>query len=109
MIDHENIAGFRWGAPLFKGPITDFLGNIRNFQCLKECAQYELQYMDCMEAYGYHKGKKQCRLILDDMYECVMKIKRLRRIEVMQKERYRQYKNGEREKLWAETPPLDLF
>lgn len=109
MIDHENITGLRWASPMIKGPFTDFLANVRNFQFLKECAQYELHYVDCMEAYGYHRGKKECRMILNDMYECVMKIKRIRRVEAMQEERYRQYKNGERDKIWAETPPLDLF
>lgn len=109
MLDHENITGLRYASPLIKGPITDFVGNVRNLQFLKECAQYELQYVDCMEAYGYHRGKKQCRLLLEDMYECAMKIKRIRRVEAMHAERKRQYKNGERDKLWAETPPLDQF
>lgn len=109
MLDHENITGLRYGTPLFKGPITDLFGQIRNLQFLPECAQYELKYVDCLDAYGYHRGKKECRLILEDMYECVMKIKRLKRVEVMIRERERQYKNGERDKPWAETPPLDQY
>lgn len=109
MLDHENITGLKYAAPLFKGPITDLFSQVRSLQFLKQCAQYELQYVDCLEAYGYHKGKKECRLILEDMYECAIKIKRLRRIEAMKQERLRQYQNGERDKPWAETPPLDLF
>ncbi|XP_029170469.1 NADH dehydrogenase [ubiquinone] iron-sulfur protein 5 [Nylanderia fulva] len=109
MLDHDHITGLRYASPILKGPPTDFVAHVRNLQFLKECAQYELQYVDCMEAYGGHRGQKQCRLILEDMYECAMRNKRIRRIEMMHQERRRQYKNGEKEKLWAETPPLDLF
>jgi len=109
MIDHDNIVWMKWGAPMFKGPPTDLFLHVRSLQNLRECAPYELQYMDCMEAYGYHKGKEKCRLILEDMYECAMKIKRMRRVYAMEKERQRQLKNGERKELYEETPPLDLF
>jgi len=109
MIDHDNIVWMKWGAPMFKGPPTDLFLHIRSLQNLRECAPYELQYIDCMEAYGYHKGKEKCRLILEDMYECAMKIKRMRRIYVMEQERQRQFKNGERKERYEETPPLDLF
>lgn len=109
MLDHDNIIYMKWGAPMFKGPLSDIFLSVRNVQCLKECAPYEIQYVDCMEAYGYHRGKEKCRLILEDMYECVFKVKRLRRIHDMQKERERQFKSGEREKKYEETPVLDLY
>lgn len=109
MLDHENITGLKYCTPMFKGPPTDLFNQIRSLEFLKECAGYELKYVDCLEAYGYHRGKKECRLLLEDMYECVMKIKRIKRVEVMMQERGRQYKNGQREKPWAETPPLDQY
>lgn len=109
MIDHDNVVFPKWGTPMFKGPFTDIFLHVRNLQCLKNCAHYEIQYMDCMEAYGYHRGKEKCRLIFEDMYECAMKVKRLRRIVAMQKERERQFKSGEREKQFDDTPPLDLY
>ncbi|KAL0132904.1 hypothetical protein PUN28_000557 [Cardiocondyla obscurior] len=109
MLDHDNIFYQKWGSPMFKGPISDAFLNVRSLQCSKACGPYELMYMDCMEAYGYHRGKEKCRLILDDMYECVFKVKRIRRIEMMAKERIRQYKDGKRDKIFDETPPLDLY
>ncbi|EFN61468.1 hypothetical protein EAG_03400 [Camponotus floridanus] len=109
MLDHENINASKYCAPMFKGPVTDLFNQTRSLEFCKECADYELKYVDCLEAYGYHRGKKECRLLLEDMYECVMKIKRIKRVEVMMQERERQYKNGQREKLWAETPPLDQY
>lgn len=109
MLDHDNIIYNKYRAPLFKGLPTDAFLHLRNLQCLEECAPYELQYVDCLEAYGYHRGKDKCRLILEDMYECAMKIKRMRRIMLMNEERHRQFKSGERNKLYEECPPLDLF
>ncbi|XP_011697105.1 PREDICTED: NADH dehydrogenase [ubiquinone] iron-sulfur protein 5 [Wasmannia auropunctata] len=109
MIDHENIMWMKWGTPMFKGPPTDVFHHIRNLQSLKECAMYEVHYVDCMEAYGYHRGREKCRLLLEDMYECVFKIKRMRRIHLMEEERRRQFNSGERKNRYEETPPLDLF
>lgn len=109
MIDHDNITYMKWGTPMFKGPITDLFLNVRNLQGLKECGRYELLYIDCMEAYGYHRGKEKCRLLLEDMYECAMRIKRMRRISAMHDERARQFASGERKKMYEDTPPLDLY
>lgn len=109
MIDHDNICWMKWAPPLLKGPPTDLFHHVRGLQSMKECSQYELKYMECMEAYGYQRGKEKCRLILEDMYECAFKLKRLQRVYLMQGERLRQFKNGEREKLYEETPPLDLY
>ncbi|KYN26999.1 hypothetical protein ALC57_03341, partial [Trachymyrmex cornetzi] len=110
MIDHDNIIWMKWGStPLFKGPPSDIFLHVRNLQGHKQCGPYELMYIDCMEAYGYHRGKEKCRLILEDMYECIMGIKRRRRLLAMDLERKRQFRNGEREKLYDETPPLDLY
>lgn len=109
MIDHDNIYYMRWVAPMFKGPPTDAFHLTTNLQLTGECAPYELHYVDCMEAYGHQKGKEKCRLILEDMYECVTKIKRMRRVHLMEQERQRQYKSGERKTPYEETPPLDLY
>lgn len=109
MLNYDEINVAKWSSPLFKTPFTDLFFNVRNLQCLKECAHYELQLIDCLEAYGYHRGKEKCRLILSDMYECAMKNKRLRRVYAMQEERDRQFKNGERPEHYTEKPPLDLY
>jgi len=65
-----------------------------------------------MEAYGEHIGRKKCRMIYNDLHECIFKTKRLRRSTIMRMERRRQYLNGEREKEYPDNtdyPPLDLF
>ncbi|XP_077265348.1 NADH dehydrogenase (ubiquinone) 15 kDa subunit [Temnothorax americanus] len=110
MINHDNIVYMRYGTPLLKGPFTDLFLHIRGIQCVEECAPYEVQYVDCLEAYGYHRGKEKCRLILEDMYECVMKIKRGRRVKLMNEQRARRMFAGEKsEDVFEPTPPLDLY
>ncbi|KYM96480.1 PREDICTED: uncharacterized protein LOC108779390 [Cyphomyrmex costatus] len=110
MINHDDIIWMKWGTPMFKGPPTDVFHYARNIQNNKQCGPYELMYVDCMEAYGYHKGKEKCRLILEDLYECIMGIKRRRRLFAMEMERKRQLIDGERKQFYEEhTPPLDLY
>ncbi|XP_011635130.1 uncharacterized protein LOC105425858 [Pogonomyrmex barbatus] len=109
MLDWENASWIKGAAPLFKGPPTDIFLNLRNLQAMERCAKYELHFMDCMEAYGYHKGREKCRLIYEDMCECIFKVKRRRRIQAMNAERERQFWSGERKNRYEETPPLDLY
>lgn len=111
MLDHNNIIAMKWQSPFIKTPVTDWFNQVFNFQCRKDCANYEIQLADCMEAYGYHRGKEKCRLIIEDMYECLFMWKRTRRVFEMHAERYRQKQNGEREEAFDKDscPPLDLF
>lgn len=106
--DQRDIAS-KYKAPLMKTPITDMFMHVRNLQCRKDCAPYELMFIDCMEAYGYDIGKQKCRAILNDMYECVYKVKRIRRVIEMHQERARQYRNGERKEKYPSAAPLDLY
>lgn len=110
MLNHEmyNITP-KYRAPMMKTPMTDFAIQLTSLQYRKDCAPYEIMYLDCMEAYGHHQGQKKCRMILNDMHECVFKVKRMRRVVAMNKERERQFKNGERKERFPHEPPLDLF
>lgn len=111
MLDLDNMrdVGSKYRAPLIKTPITDLLMHVRNLQFRKDCAPYELMYIDCMEAYGYHQGKDKCRMIMHDMYECVYNVKKLRRVMLMHRERARQLQNGERKEHYPPGPPLDMY
>ncbi|EZA59054.1 uncharacterized protein LOC105275454 [Ooceraea biroi] len=99
-----------YAAPFIKTPVSDYFLRVINYQNRTDCGMYELHYSDCMEAYGHHIGRKKCRLIYEDLYECIYRIKRFRRTALMREERKRQYKSGERDKQYPDTfPPLDLF
>lgn len=97
---------------------------------LPKCADFELNAFECMEAYGYYRGERYCKTYLDDFEECltslkqvrltfaVMKIsnpaflsRQMRRVELMQIERYKQVKNGERglSDFWGPNPPRDSY
>ncbi|EFN87431.1 uncharacterized protein LOC105180526 [Harpegnathos saltator] len=99
----------KYKAPLLKTPVTDWFMQINNLQFRKDCMPYELMYSDCLEAYGYHIGKEKCRIILNDMHECIYRAKRIERVLKMHYERRRQYKSGERKEYYPPSPPLDLF
>lgn len=34
------------------------------------CANYELNLMECLEAYGYYRGDRFCKPFYDDLDEC---------------------------------------
>ncbi|XP_032673727.1 uncharacterized protein LOC116845314 [Odontomachus brunneus] len=110
MLDFDNVKdiGSKYRAPLIKTPVTDLFMQSRNLQ-FTSCAPYELMYIDCMEAYGYHQGNKKCRMIMNDMYECVFRVKRMMRVFAMHHERDRQFRNGERKEHYPPGPPLDMY
>ncbi|XP_014473179.1 PREDICTED: uncharacterized protein LOC106743647 [Dinoponera quadriceps] len=110
MIDKTTgLFGTKYGAPMFKSPFSDAFLQIGSLQFKKDCAPYELMFADCMEAYGHHIGLDKCRTIFNDMYECTYRVKRIRRVIAMNKERIRQYKNGERKEYYPQGPPIDLY
>ena len=43
-----------------------------------KCHEYEARYGDCMEAYGPHRGVKDCRVYFNDLMECQMMTKQVR-------------------------------
>lgn len=57
-------------SPYFRSPLTDVFGSLINHQQYGKCAKFELQMMECMEAYGYDKGKVKCSDLIEDFNEC---------------------------------------
>ncbi|XP_044736213.1 NADH dehydrogenase [ubiquinone] iron-sulfur protein 5 [Chrysoperla carnea] len=96
-------------APFFKTPLTDLTGCIINNQNFGKCADLELKYMDCIEAYGLDRGKKKCEVLMEDFKECHLKTKQFKRLWEMRKERHRQYLLGESKEHYAEPPKVDSF
>ncbi|XP_076317341.1 NADH dehydrogenase (ubiquinone) 15 kDa subunit isoform X2 [Tachypleus tridentatus] len=92
-------------------PFTDFFGCLGASQGNLRCRDFELNMMNCLEAYGLRNGSEMCKNEIDDYKECRSQKKQIKRVEAMQKERQRQYKSGERSKsnLYAEPPKLDSY
>ncbi|KAI9585760.1 NADH dehydrogenase [ubiquinone] iron-sulfur protein 5 [Glossina fuscipes] len=98
-------------TPFFRLPLTDLTGCLVNHQTYDKCGELEMNMMECLEAYGGERGKKMCKDLIDDFGECVNMRKQMLRVEAMRKERFRQYRAGERKKeeLYAESPRIDAY
>lgn len=64
-IYHPNVL-----SPYFRSPMTDVFGSMINHQQYSKCGRFEMNMMECMEAYGYDKGKVKCADLIDDFNEC---------------------------------------
>lgn len=84
--------------PWFKSFFTDLTGDHFSNQYFGECADLEMKLLDCLEAYGMHKGIRKCEVLMEDFKECVYKRKQFDRIFAMRTERHRQRFSGERSK-----------
>lgn len=93
-------------APLVRTPITDWLGNLLSAQEGPTfCANIEMLMLNCLDQYGYNRGVKMCGGYMQDMEECRSQFFELMRVNVMQEERRRQYRDGKRQKEFEECPP----
>lgn len=57
-------------SPYIRTGATDVFGQIVNHQLMSKCAPYELNMMECMEAYGLDKGRIKCVDLIEDFNEC---------------------------------------
>lgn len=64
-------------SPYFRNPITDFTGGLATAQTGVRCAEFEMNLMNCYEAYGYPKGMEVCRAYYDDFEECCTRYKQV--------------------------------
>ncbi|XP_044745397.1 NADH dehydrogenase [ubiquinone] iron-sulfur protein 5 [Coccinella septempunctata] len=98
-------------SPFFKSPLTDLTGVTISHQWFGRCQKQEEQALDCMEAYGLERGRRECRVLLDDYKECGMRAKQMARFRAMIAERDRQVKSGEKkiEELLVPPPNVESF
>ncbi|XP_015176528.1 PREDICTED: uncharacterized protein LOC107066432 [Polistes dominula] len=96
-------------SPLITNAISAVLAQTYNAQLSPDCADFELRAIECYEAYGLHGGtrNKICQDFMDDLRECMFKTKTALRYHEMQKERYRQYKEGLRKEQYSPAPNQD--
>lgn len=77
----------------------DFLtrhSQFRNGSYVQPCADFEMNYVECMEAYGYPRAEIACRMFQEDLWECTTGYKRMFRVIRLRSERARQVLEGER-------------
>ena len=69
-------------GPFFRSPLTDLTGCLINHQSGGKCAEFEMDMMDCLEAYGMDKGAVKCKDLIADFQECVSQKKQILRMTV---------------------------
>lgn len=75
-------------GPFFRSPLTDLTGCVINHQAYGKCAEFEMDMMDCLEAYGVDKGVIKCKDLIADFQECVGMKKQMLRITVSAKPKF---------------------
>ncbi|KAI5734763.1 hypothetical protein M8J77_010268 [Diaphorina citri] len=73
--------------------------------------KFEDRFLQCSEAYGAKLSEEKCLDYKNDLYECNSFEKQIKRIQVMQRERQKQIKAGERPKgkEYMEPPALNSY
>jgi hypothetical protein len=64
------------GAPWVRGLVSEATEGV---QCNQQrdaginptCANYEMNAIECLEAYGYYRGERYCRDYMEDWDECL--------------------------------------
>jgi hypothetical protein len=56
--------------PMIRTPVSDIGGALFNEQ-MGRCADFELRFKHCLEAYGKQQGQVKCKDYLDDFNECI--------------------------------------
>jgi len=86
---------------IFRSNWTEMWGHSHSGQCQignakPRCAEFQLNAIECLEAYGAHRGRAHCQNFLDDYVECLHGFNQLQRVTEMKKERVKQVMRGER-------------
>ena len=97
-----------YGLPAFRTPWTEALGSTYNYQDHPFCRDFELRLANCVEAYGWYRSQEKCTLLFKDLEECLYSQKRNKRISLMQQERARQSKKGQKREYLPATL-VDLY
>ncbi|CAG0891328.1 unnamed protein product [Darwinula stevensoni] len=95
--------------PPIRTPFTDVTGYLWTAQRGHKCADFEIRYMECMEAYGYYQGRGKCKDYRDDLGECIMRWKQMFRTDAIRAWRKKKYQEGKLKEKYAEPPPLDSY
>ncbi|XP_078035663.1 NADH dehydrogenase (ubiquinone) 15 kDa subunit [Augochlora pura] len=78
------------------------LNTIRSKQHHQICNVFAIRLAKCTDAYGVWKSQEKCKDLDDDLVECLYGLKRRKRVELMDKVRKQEMKDGKRDYL----PPI---
>lgn len=100
----------------FKGIVHDTMGFLHIQPQTADgrrspCGDFELNYVECLEAYGISKGNHVCHKYLEDLTECKSQGLTIMRVQMMSLERDKKILKGEIpfSKRYSEPIPYDAF
>ncbi|XP_045452282.1 NADH dehydrogenase [ubiquinone] iron-sulfur protein 5-like [Melitaea cinxia] len=82
-------------SPFIRTIFTDITGSMLSHQMLGRCATHEMAMMDCIEAYGWDRGSRKCKPLIEEFKECQTNTKQFKRFMALRKERDRQIACGQ--------------
>lgn len=102
--------------PIFRSWFTDVMSSMSDSQMQGmqnnyHCADFQMNFFECLEAYGSHSARTKCADFYDDYRECGLNKKQKFYIQEMRRERLRQLAHGERKasNYWGPKIPDDAF
>jgi len=98
-------------GPALRTPFSDITAPLGHWNT--KCGDYELRFLDCLEAHGPIQGEEKCKFYFQDFQECTQAFKQMERVKLMRDERnrqgFRRLANGESGDWFAEAPRLDSY
>ena len=78
---------------------------------VSRCSEFQLNFFECLEAYGARAYANKCKDFYNDYLECGRARKQELYVEEMRRERIRQVVRGERKptEFWGKKIPADAF
>lgn len=68
--------------PGLRSPFTDVIGCVVNHQQYDKCGEFELNAVECIEAYGARRAETKCADLIKDFAECQSMKKQMMRVLV---------------------------
>ncbi|OQR68269.1 hypothetical protein BIW11_13014 [Tropilaelaps mercedesae] len=95
--------------PLIRTPFTDFSNSFENYESIKQCRPFYLQFAKCQDAYGGPQQPSKCNDEYADLMECVFRPREQMRVYLIQKQREKLYREGKLPKRYMDPPPPDVI
>ncbi|XP_022665948.1 NADH dehydrogenase [ubiquinone] iron-sulfur protein 5-like [Varroa jacobsoni] len=96
-------------TPIFRTPFTDLSSATLNYETIKQCRPFYVQYAKCQEAWGGSQFPSRCRYEHMDLLECVHHIRQQQRTKAIQDQREKLFREGKIKNRYMEAPLPDIF
>ncbi|XP_042534705.1 NADH dehydrogenase [ubiquinone] iron-sulfur protein 5 [Dipodomys spectabilis] len=64
------------------------------FKIASRCHAFEKEWIECAHGIGNIRAQKECKIELDDFHECLLRLKTIKRLKLIQKQRAKLIEEG---------------